>query len=178
MKIRNASTDLHEIKIIEPEVFEDNRGFFLEVFNQKRYQEEFLGDISFVQDNQSFSSKNVLRGLHFQKKRPQGKLVWVNYGSVLDVAVDIRHGSDTFGMYHSEILSSENKKQMWRPPGFAHGFLALSDYTNFAYKCSDYYAPEDEQTIIWNDPDLNIEWQIKNPIVSEKDKMGCFLKNI
>ena len=112
------------------------------------------------------------------KKRPQGKLVWVNYGSVLDVAVDIRHGSDTFGMYHSEILSSENKKQMWIPPGFAHGFLALSDYTNFAYKCSDYYAPEDEQTIIWNDPDLNIEWQIKNPIVSEKDKMGCFLKNI
>ena len=111
MKIKNASTHLHEIKIIEPEVFEDERGFFLETFNQKRYQEEFLGDISFVQDNQSFSSKNVLRGLHFQKKRPQGKLVWVNYGSILDVAVDIRHGSNTFGMYHSEILSSENKKQ-------------------------------------------------------------------
>lgn len=155
--------------IIEPKVFGDDRGFFLETFHVFRY-EKMLGISSpFVQDNYSRSSKHVLRGLHFQKRKQQGKLVRVVRGEVYDVAVDIRRESPTFGQWESIILSEENKKQLWIPPGFAHGFLVLSESADFEYKCTDYYDPSDEGSILWNDSDLNIPWPVDKPMVSEKD---------
>lgn len=162
-------TKLKDCVIIEPEIFGDERGFFLETFQLSRYAD--LADISlpFVQDNYSRSSKSVLRGLHFQKKKPQGKLVRVVRGEVYDVAIDIRPDSQTFGEWEAVILSDKNKKQFWIPPGFAHGFLVLSDIADFEYKCTDYYDPLDEGSILWNDPDLNISWPIENPILSKKD---------
>ena len=156
--------------IIEPRVFGDERGFFLETFQTVRYQQEAGIDLAFVQDNHSRSARGVLRGLHFQKTKPQGKLVRVVRGEVYDVAVDIRNGSPTFGEWEGVILSEDNKKQFWVPPGFAHGFVVLSDTADFEYKCTDYYDPSDEGSILWNDPDLDIPWPIANPVLSTKDQ--------
>ena len=170
-------TNVIGCKIIEPKIFGDDRGFFLETFQTKRYKKDLGIEFNFVQDNYSRSSKDVLRGLHFQISKPQGKLVRVVRGSVLDVAVDIRKESKSFGMWTSVELSGENKKQLWIPPGLAHGFLVLSEHADFEYKCTDYYDPEDEGCIIWNDPTLNISWDIKNPIISEKDSQGLFFND-
>lgn len=165
-------TKLKDCLIIDPDVFEDNRGFFLETFNQSKYQKQAGINLEFVQDNFSRSKKNTLRGLHFQKKNPQGKLVRVAHGEVYDVAVDIRKNSKTFGCWEGVSLSEANKRQFWVPPGFAHGFVVLSDYADFEYKCTSAYDPDDEGTIIWNDSSLNINWPIKDPILSKKDLNG------
>jgi dTDP-4-dehydrorhamnose 3,5-epimerase len=162
-------TKLKGCVIIEPKVFGDERGFFLEVFQANRYKDLAGIDLTFVQDNHSRSSKGVLRGLHFQKTKPQGKLVRVVKGEVYDVAVDIRQGSPTFGEWEAVILSEENKVQLWVPPGFAHGFVVLSDMADFEYKCTDYYDLSDEGSILWNDADLSISWPTNNPILSKKD---------
>ena len=162
-------TKLNDCVIIEPQVFGDERGFFLETFQTDRYAELAGITLPFVQDNHSRSSNAVLRGLHYQKTKPQGKLVRVVSGEVYDVAVDIRQGSPTFGQWEGVILSEENKTQFWVPPGFAHGFLVLSDTADFEYKCTDYYYPSDEGSIMWDDPDLNISWPIKYPKLSDKD---------
>ena len=164
-----VKTKLHNCVIIEPKVFRDERGFFLETFKAERYAALAGINLSFVQDNHSRSSKAVLRGLHYQKTKPQGKLVRVVRGEVYDVAVDIRQDSPTFGQWESVILSEENKRQLWVPPGFAHGFLVLSDTADFEYKCTDYYDPSDEGSVLWNDPDLDIPWPIATPILSNKD---------
>ena len=168
MKISHSK--LKGCVIIAPRVFGDERGFFLETFQTVRYQEEAGIDLLFVQDNHSRSARGVLRGLHFQKTKPQGKLVRVVRGEVYDVAVDIRKGSATFGEWEGVILSEDNKKQFWVPPGFAHGFVVLSDTADFEYKCTDYYDPSDEGSILWSDPDLDIPWPIGNPVLSTKDE--------
>jgi len=162
-------TKLDGCLIIEPKVFGDERGFFLETFQAERYISEAGIMLPFVQDNHSRSSKSVLRGLHFQKTKPQGKLVRVVRGQVYDVAVDIRKGSPTYGQWEGLILSEENKTQLWVPPGFAHGFVVLSDTADFEYKCTDFYDPSDEGSILWNDSDLDISWPLDNPILSNKD---------
>ena len=168
MKISHSK--LKGCVIIEPTVFGDERGFFLETFQADRYKQVAGIDLPFVQDNHSRSARGVLRGLHFQKTKPQGKLVRVVRGEVYDVAVDIRKGSATFGEWEGVILSEDNKKQFWVPPGFAHGFVVLSDTADFEYKCTDYYDPSDEGSILWSDPDLNIPWPIANPALSTKDE--------
>jgi len=156
---------------IEPHVFGDERGFFYESFHQARFEEAVGRSVTFVQDNHSKSAHNVLRGLHYQIRQPQGKLVRVVAGSVFDVAVDLRRSSPTFGQWVGEILSAENKAQMWVPEGFAHGFVVLSDSAEFVYKTTDYYAPEHERCILWSDPTLSIAWPISTaPIVSTKDE--------
>ncbi|USE68111.1 dTDP-4-dehydrorhamnose 3,5-epimerase [Pseudoalteromonas maricaloris] len=177
MKI--IDTEIPEVKIIEPKVFGDERGFFLETFQATRYS-EFLGDeVSFVQDNHSRSRKGVLRGLHFQKMKPQGKLVRVVTGEVYDVAVDIRKDSNTFGHWVGVLLTGDNKRQFWVPPGFAHGFVVLSDVADFEYKCTDYYDPTDESAIRWDDPTLNIKWPMDfEPSLSAKDADAGFLKDL
>jgi dTDP-4-dehydrorhamnose 3,5-epimerase len=164
-----VQTRLKDCVIIEPQVFGDARGFFMETFQAIRYREMVGIQYDFVQDNHSRSERGVLRGLHFQKTKPQGKLVRVVRGEVLDVAVDLRKDSPSFGQWESVILSEDNKRQFWVPPGFAHGFVVLSDVADFEYKCTDYYDPTDEGGIIWNDPTLNIDWQIHSPRLSEKD---------
>ena len=168
MKI--SHTKLKGCVIIEPHVFGDERGFFLETFQTVRYEQEAGIDLPFVQDNHSRSARGVLRGLHFQKTKPQGKLVRVVRGEVYDVAVDIRKGSATFGEWEGVILSEDNKKQFWVPPGFAHGFVVVSPTADFEYKCTDYYDPSDEGCILWSDPDLDIPWPIANPVLSAKDE--------
>ena len=168
MKISHSK--LKGCVIIEPRVFGDDRGFFLETFQAARYKQEAGIDLPFVQDNHSRSARDVLRGLHFQKTKQQGKLVRVVRGEVYDVAVDIRKGSATFGEWEGVILSEDNKKQFWVPPGFAHGFVVLSDTADFEYKCTDYYDPSDEGCILWSDPDLDIPWPIANPVLSTKDE--------
>ena len=168
MKISHSK--LKGCVIIEPRVFGDERGFFLETFQAVRYEQEAGIDLPFVQDNHSRSARGVLRGLHFQNTKPQGKLVRVVRGEVYDVAVDIRKGSATFGEWEGVILSEDNKKQFWVPPGFAHGFVVLSDTADFEYKCTDYYDPSDEGSILWSDPDLDIPWPIANPVLSTKDE--------
>ena len=168
MKI--SHTKLKGCVIVEPHVFGDERGFFLETFQAVRYEQEAGIDLPFFQDNHSRSAKGVLRGLHFQKTKPQGKLVRVVRGEVYDVAVDIRKGSATFGEWEGIILSEDNKKQVWVPPGFAHGFIVLSDTADFEYKCTDYYDPNDEGCILWNDPDLGIPWPVATPVLSTKDE--------
>lgn len=155
--------------IIKPMVFKDERGFFMETWQKKRYKEIGIEE-DFVQDNWSRSSKGVLRGLHYQKKHPQGKLVSVRSGKVFDVAVDIRIDSLTYGQWYGQELSDENKLQMYVPPGFAHGFCVISERADFTYKCTDYYNPKDERGIIWNDEFLNIDWPITKPSISKKDK--------
>lgn len=176
MKIKK--TKLDGCLIFEPKVFGDDRGFFLESYNLARY-EPYLGlNYNFVQDNHSRSTKGVLRGLHFQKTKPQGKLVRVVRGEVFDVAVDIRKNSTSFGKYESVILSEENKKQFWIPPGFAHGFLVLSDIADFEYKCTEYYDPEDECGIAWNDSDIDINWPKLDIVISEKDKKAIKLSSL
>ena len=171
-------TKLKDCMIIEPKVFEDERGFFLETFQAERYNKYVGINLPFVQDNHSRSYKDVLRGLHFQKTKPQGKLVRVVQGEVYDVAVDIRLGSPTFGEWEAIILSEENKTQFWVPPGFAHGFQVLCDSTDFEYKCTTYYDPSDEIAIRWDDPVLNIPWPIVSPILSDKDSVAPLLKDI
>ncbi len=158
---------------IEPRVFGDERGFFYESFHQARFEEAVGRSVTFVQDNHSKSAHNVLRGLHYQIRQPQGKLVRVVAGSVFDVAVDLRRSSPTFGQWVGEILSAENKAQMWVPEGFAHGFVVLSESAEFVYKTTDYYAPEHERCIAWNDPELAIDWPVGGPpVVSAKDGNG------
>ncbi|OTQ55789.1 dTDP-4-dehydrorhamnose 3,5-epimerase [Gilliamella sp. A7] len=171
-------TEIPDVKIVQPKVYGDERGFFLETFEQKRYQEMLGINLNFVQDNHSRSQKGVLRGLHFQTKNPQGKLVRVVRGKVFDVAVDIRKDSKTYGKWVGMILSEDNKTQLWIPPGLAHGFLVLSDIADFEYKCTNYYDPTSEACLLWNDPTVNIEWTISNPILSEKDKLGKTLKEL
>jgi len=171
-------TAIPEVLIIEPAVFADARGFFLETWNRRKFSEAGL-DLDFVQDNHSQSVKNTLRGLHYQLQNTQGKLVRVNRGEVYDIAVDIRRSSPTFGRWVGEVVSAENKKLFWVPPGFAHGFLVLSDVAEFQYKCTDYYNPAAERCIAFDDPDLAIDWPVKDParlILSEKDRAGKPLK--
>ena len=170
-------TKIPDVVIIEPKVFGDDRGFFMESFNAQKFAEATGVTTEFVQDNHSRSGKNVLRGLHYQIQQAQGKLVRVVAGEVLDVAVDIRKSSPTFGQWVSCLLSEENKRQFWVPAGFAHGFVVLSDTADFLYKTTDYYAPAYERSILWNDPELNIDWQIsEEPILSAKDKSAPTLK--
>ncbi|HEX4976149.1 MAG TPA: dTDP-4-dehydrorhamnose 3,5-epimerase [Pseudomonadales bacterium] len=171
-------TEIPEVKIIEPKVFGDERGFFLETFQAKRYRDDAGINLEFVQDNYSRSSKDVLRGLHFQKKNPQGKLVRVVRGEVYDVAVDIRCQSPTFGRWVGAVLSEQNKRQLWVPPGFAHGFLVLSDCADFEYKCTDYYDPSDEGCLLWNDASLAIDWPIDTPLLSNKDQAGMSFETL
>ena len=172
-------TNIDDVVIIEPKVFGDERGFFLETFQAERYKELAGIDLPFVQDNHSRSGKNVLRGLHFQKTNPQGKLVRVVRGEVFDVAVDIRKDSPTYGLWAGVILSEENKRQFWVPPGLAHGFVVLSDVADFEYKCTDYYDPSDEGCLMWNDPTVDIEWpEGIEPILSAKDEAGLALKEL
>jgi dTDP-4-dehydrorhamnose 3,5-epimerase len=172
-----VTTEIADVLIIEPKVFGDERGFFFESFNQRRFNELTGTDFQFVQDNHSRSAKNVLRGLHYQIQQPQGKLVRVVQGSVYDVALDIRRSSTTFGQYVGVELSAENKRMLWVPPGFAHGFVVLSDTAEFLYKTTDYWAPEFERSIAWNDPTINIQWPIQGePALSAKDQQGKLLK--
>jgi len=176
MKINQ--TNLGGVLHIEPKVFGDTRGFFLETYNKQRYMDAGFPDMEFVQDNHSRSSKGVLRGLHYQINNPQGKLVQVATGSVFDVVVDIRVGSPTFGQWYGCILSEENHHQLWVPPKFAHGFCVLSESADFVYKCTDYYHSSDEGSLLWNDPAINIEWPITGPLLSEKDKLSACLADI
>ena len=171
-------TQLDGCLIIQPQVYTDQRGFFLETFSVEKYKQLVGIDLEFVQDNHSRSVHNVLRGLHFQKTKQQGKLVRVTTGEVYDVAVDIRKNSPTYGKWIGVTLSEENKKQVWIPPGFAHGFLVTSDYAEFEYKCTEYYDPDDEEIILWSDPSLNISWPSKNPELSKKDSSACLLSEL
>ncbi|MEG2960269.1 MAG: dTDP-4-dehydrorhamnose 3,5-epimerase [Cetobacterium sp.] len=182
LKFKRVETGIKDLIVIEPTVFGDNRGFFMESYSKKDFSEIGL-DMEFVQDNHSKSKKGVLRGLHFQTEHVQGKLVRVTAGSVLDVAVDLRQGSETFGKYFLAELTAENKKMFYIPPGFAHGFLTLEDNTEFLYKCTDYYAPEFDSGVLWNDPDIGIEWNFEKYnmsaeeiLLSEKDKKQQTLK--
>lgn len=161
-------TALPGVLLIEPRVFGDDRGAFLESWQRERYVAAGI-DAAFVQDNHSRSTYGVVRGLHYQLHHPQGKLVRVARGRVLDVAVDIRRGSPTFGQWTGAVLDDESHRQLWLPPGFAHGFAVLSPTADFLYKCTDFYHPEDERTVLWNDPDLGIDWQVAEPILSQRD---------
>lgn len=177
-KFKFIKTQIEGLYIIEPTVFGDHRGYFMETYNAQEFQEAGL-DMIFVQDNQSKSKKGVLRGLHFQKKYPQGKLIRVIKGEVFDVAVDLRTDSKTYEKWVGAVLSEENKKQFYIPKGFAHGFLVLSDEAEVVYKCTDYYQPEDEGGILWNDPEIEIEWlldKVEEVILSTKDKNWKTLK--
>ena len=165
-----------DVILFEPKIFGDDRGFFFESFNQRSFEETVGKPVSFVQDNHSKSAKNVLRGLHYQIQQPQGKLVRVVQGEVFDVAVDIRKSSPTFGKWVGEVLSAENKKQLWVPEGFAHGFLTLSDTAEFLYKTTDYYAPQFERSIAWDDKAIGVDWMIgSDPLVSTKDAAAARL---
>jgi dTDP-4-dehydrorhamnose 3,5-epimerase len=175
MKI--TQTEIPDVLLIEPRVFGDERGFFFESFNEQVFQDKTGLSLRFVQDNHSRSAKNVLRGLHYQIQQVQGKLVRVVAGAIFDIAVDIRKSSPTFGQWVGYELSAANKQQLWVPPGFAHGFVALEDGTEVLYKTTDYYAPAHERAILWNDPDLGINWHFSGePIVSAKDQAGIPLK--
>ncbi len=175
MKVKK--TPLDGLLVIEPDVFVDHRGFLLETWHRNRFASARL-NMTFVQDNHSRSQYGVLRGLHYQLHNPQGKLVFVVSGKVFDVAVDLRIGSPTFGRWFGTLLSDENHRQMYIPPGFAHGFCVLSEKADFMYKCTNFYSPDDQYGVHWNDPDLGIEWPIKDPILSEKDAKLPFLKNV
>ncbi|MGR5431115.1 dTDP-4-dehydrorhamnose 3,5-epimerase [Vibrio astriarenae] len=173
MKI--IDTEIPCVKIIEPRVYGDERGFFMETWNQKMFEDLVTNkSTKFVQDNHSSSKKGILRGLHYQTKNTQGKLVRVVTGEVFDVAVDIRKNSPTFGQWVGVILSARNKRQLWVPEGFAHGFYVVSDEAEFVYKCTDYYNPKHEQSILWNDPELGIKWPLEDgePLLSDKDRLG------
>jgi dTDP-4-dehydrorhamnose 3,5-epimerase len=171
-------TKLDGCVVIEPIVYGDDRGFFLETFRESMYRKTAGITLPFVQDNHSRSSKGVLRGLHFQKSKPQGKLVRVVKGEVYDVAVDIRQGSPTYSQWMAIVLSEENKKQVWIPPGFAHGFLVLSEVADFEYKCTDYYDADDERSVLWRDPSIGISWPELNPILSARDVSAPLLSEI
>ena len=176
MKI--IDTTIADVKVILPNVYHDSRGYFLESFNQEKFESELGRKVNFVQDNHSHSVHRVLRGLHYQVGKPQGKLVRVTQGEVFDVAVDLREESSTFGQWTGRILSSENHAQLWIPEGFAHGFYVLSPTADLHYKATDFWFPEGERTILWDDKDLNIQWPLSNkPIVSDKDEAGLGFKN-
>jgi dTDP-4-dehydrorhamnose 3,5-epimerase len=177
-KFKFEETYIKGLFVVEPAIFGDERGYFMETYNHRDFAEAGLGMV-FVQDNQSSSRKGVLRGLHFQTEHPQGKLVRVLHGEVFDVAVDLRTASETYGSWYGTVLSGENRKQLYIPEGFAHGFLVLSETAEFAYKCTDFYYPQYEQGVIWNDPDIGIKWpldRIEAVILSEKDKRLPFFK--
>ncbi|MDL2210517.1 dTDP-4-dehydrorhamnose 3,5-epimerase [Desulfovibrio sp. OttesenSCG-928-O18] len=174
MKIE--TTPLAGVLLVKPKVWRDTRGYFVETWQKERYKEAGI-DLPFVQDNRSRSSRGILRGLHFQRTFPQGKLVSVSRGSVFDVAVDIRKGSPTFGQWYGAELTEENQHQMWVPPGLAHGFCVCSESADFSYKCTEYYHPEDEGSIRWNDPDLAIVWPVADPILSAKDLAAPLFKD-
>lgn len=178
VKLTKIETQIPDLLIIQPRVFGDNRGYFLENYNRIDFKEIGL-DVDFVQDNMSRSTKGVLRGLHFQKEHTQGKLVKVTRGKVFDVGVDLRKGSPTFGQWEGVILDDETHRMFYIPEGFAHGFLVLSDIADFSYKCTDYYAPKSEGGIIWNDPDIAIDWPIEGiiPLLSAKDEVLPTFKN-
>ena len=171
--MRILETSLSDVKIIEPTVFGDERGFFMETWSQRAFAEHGI-EQNFVQDNHSRSARGVLRGMHYQNKHPQGKLVRVTQGEVFDVAVDMRKSSPQFGQWVGVELSDKNKRQLWVPPGFAHGFQVLSETADFQYKCTDIYAPEYERSLIWNDPDVGIDWPLNDltPQLADKDKAG------
>ncbi|WP_053843503.1 dTDP-4-dehydrorhamnose 3,5-epimerase [Paracidovorax avenae] len=170
-------TRIPDVVVLEPKVFGDARGFFFESFNQRAFDEATCSRHAFVQDNHSRSARGVLRGLHYQIRQPQGKLVRVVRGTVFDVAVDLRRSSPTFGQWVGEELSEENQRQMWVPPGFAHGFVVLSESADFLYKTTDYYAPEHERCIAWNDPGIGIDWRFAGePSLSAKDAKGVALR--
>ena len=174
--MRVIPTAIHDVLIIEPKVFGDDRGFFFESFNYRQFAELVGRDVNFVQDNHSRSAKNVLRGLHYQIQQPQGKLVRVVQGAVFDVALDIRKSSATFGQHVALELSAENKQMLWIPEGFAHGFMVISETAEFLYKTTDYYAPEYERSVAWNDPALAIQWPIQGePTLSAKDQQAVLL---
>lgn len=178
-EIKVTTCEIEGLKIIEPKVFGDERGYFMETYNYKDYAAAGITE-EFVQDNQSMSKKGVLRGLHFQKQFPQDKLVRVVRGEVFDVAVDLREGSKTFGKWFGVILSAENKKQFFIPKNFAHGFVVLSDEAEFAYKCTDFYHPDDEGGLLWSDPDIGIKWPIPKGMeltISEKDQLWKGIRN-
>jgi len=176
--LKVSKTKITGLLIIEPDVFSDDRGFFFESFSKMRYNEIGI-NYDFVQDNFSKSKKGTIRGLHYQiGEKAQGKLCQVIVGEVLDVAVDIRFNSPTFGKYFSLVLDSQKKLQLWIPPGFAHGFSVISDEAIFSYKCTNYYSKANERAILFNDPDLNIDWKTSNPVVSEKDLKAALFKNI
>lgn len=173
------TTEIPDVLIIEPKIFGDDRGFFFESFNERVFAETTGIKTQFVQDNHSRSGKNVLRGLHYQIQQTQGKLLRVVAGEIFDIAVDIRKSSPTFGQWVGCLLSGENKRQFWVPPGFAHGFLVVSDSADVLYKATDYYAPQYDRCILWNDPDIGIEWPLNGaePILSAKDQAGQRLKS-
>ncbi|TSD75833.1 dTDP-4-dehydrorhamnose 3,5-epimerase [Pseudomonas sp. KBS0710] len=174
--MKHTELAISDVVLIEPRVFGDERGFFFESFNQEQFESAIGRSVKFVQDNHSRSVRNVLRGLHYQVRQPQGKLVRVVSGEIFDVAVDIRKGSATFGQWVGEVLSAENKRQLWIPEGFAHGFVVLSESAELLYKSTDYYAPTHERCIAWDDPSLAIEWPIDvAPTLSEKDTKGQLL---
>jgi dTDP-4-dehydrorhamnose 3,5-epimerase len=177
--VKVVATAIPDVKLLEPRVFGDDRGFFMESYNRRTFTELTGIDVDFVQDNHSRSAKGVLRGLHYQIRQPQGKLVRVVSGAVFDVAVDLRRSSPTFGRWVGEVLSAENRRQLWVPAGFAHGFLVLSDTAEFLYKTTDYYAPEHERCIAWNDPDLNVAWPLDGtvPSLSAKDAQGLSFRD-
>ena len=177
MPLTFIETDLPGVLIIEPAVFKDSRGYFLETYQYDRYSANGL-DARFVQDNHSHSIKGTLRGLHYQLKQPQGKLLYVIKGEILDVAVDIRKGAPSFGKWISVMLSVENKRQLYVPPGYAHGFYVLSEEADVVYKCTDFYAPNDEYGIIWNDPAIGIDWPEISPVLLDKDSKYKGLKDI
>jgi dTDP-4-dehydrorhamnose 3,5-epimerase len=177
MTMKVTPLAIPEVLLVEPKVFGDARGFFVETFNAKRYAEHGI-DLPFVQDNASLSRRGVLRGLHLQNPSPQGKLVSVLRGQVVDVAVDVRVGSPTFGRWVSAVLSEEDKRQLWVPPGFAHGFAVTSDEALFVYKCTDLYNPPAELCLLWNDPDIGIDWQIDAPTLSPRDAQGLRLRDV
>jgi len=177
MTLKFIATSLAGVLIIEPEVFRDGRGFFLETFQQEKYAEGGIDKI-FVQDNLSHSTRGTLRGLHYQLKHPQGKLVHVVTGEIFDVAVDIRRGSPTFGQWEGVYLSAENHRQIYVPEGFAHGFCVLSDTANVMYKCTDFYTPGDEYGILWSDPVIGIDWPLASAILSDKDSKNLGLGKI
>lgn len=171
--LTKSRTSISDVLQIKPKVIQDERGFFYESYNQQRFAQETGITANFIQDNHSYSCQDVLRGLHYQITKPQGKLIRVIRGQIFDVAVDIRKSSPTFGQWVSFELSSENKYQLWIPPGFAHGFLVLSEVAEVLYKTTDYYHPQGERTILWNDPDLAIDWPLlSSPILSAKDQAG------
>lgn len=171
------ATKIPEVLILEPKVFGDERGFFMESFNARKFGEATGLTVDFVQDNHSRSGKGVLRGLHYQIQQSQGKLVRVVSGAVFDVAVDIRSGSSTFGQWVGVELTAANHRQLWVPAGFAHGFLVLSDTADFLYKTTDYYAPEFERCILWSDPEIAVDWPDRHPTLSKKDQLGSRLRD-
>lgn len=176
-KMKVAETSLPGVVIFEPDLFRDDRGYFMETWNAERYRLTGISE-DFVQDNVSFSHKRVLRGLHYQEPRAQGKLVYVLYGEVFDVAVDIRMRSPTFGKWTGAVLSADNKRQMFVPAGFAHGFLVMSEAALFVYKCTEQYAPALEGSVLWEDPDIGIKWPLRNPILSKRDANAPRLRDI